>query len=429
MKPIEVDVAIVGAGQAGLGTAYHLSQAGLDYVVLERGRIGETWRSQRWDSFTLNTPNAMNGLPGADYNGPDPLGFMTHTELVTSFEEYVTRFDLPVRTGVTVTGVRRIDGTDRFEVSGQSDADGPVRYLATSVVIASGIMQTPRIPAFSSAIPAGVTQLHTGDYRSPGPLPPGAVVVVGGGQSGAQIVEDLLAAGRTLYFSISKVARVPRSYRGRDFMDWWIDMGMWEVEPAGLDNPADMTAANPTVSGVGPRGHTISYQQLVRDGATLMGRLQGVEGSVLTTDDRVMEYIANADDRSQMMKNAIDRYIETHHIDAPPAVADPADTPVPPGEAVPFITELDLASADVGTVIWSTGFSADFSWIDPPVTGADGRPDHDRGVSIVDGVYFIGFPWLSTRKSGIVFGIEDDARHITKAIVERASRMDPAPIA
>jgi putative flavoprotein involved in K+ transport len=428
MKPIEVDVAIVGAGQAGLGAAYHLSLADLDCVILERGRIGETWRSQRWDSFTLNTPNAMNGLPGADYDGPDPLGFMTHTELATSFEDYVARFDLPVRTGVTVTGVRRIDRSDRFEVSGQSEAHRPVRYLATSVVIASGIMQTPRIPGFSTSIPAGVTQLHTGGYRSPGTLPPGAVVVVGGGQSGAQIVEDLLAARRTVYFCISKVARVPRNYRGRDFMDWWIDMGMWDVEPADLENLADLTAANPTVSGVGSRGHTISYQQLVRDGVTLMGRLEGVEGSVLATDDRVMEYIANADDRSQMMKNAIDRYIETHHIDAPPAVAEPADAPVPPGQVVPFITRLDLDAAGVSTVIWSTGFSADFSWIEPPVTNGEGRPNHDRGVSVVDGVYFIGFPWLSTRKSGIVFGVDQDARHITEAIVERASRVGPITI-
>jgi putative flavoprotein involved in K+ transport len=421
VRPVAVDVVIVGGGQAGLGTAFYLAGAGIDFVVLERGRVGETWRTQRWDSFTLNTPNWMNGLPGAPYEGTDPLGFMTHGELTTSFEAYVERFDLPVQTGVTVTRVQKADSDGRFLVVGESATGDPVLFDAGAVVIASGILQSPRIPPVSAKIPDGILQLHTGDYRSPDGLPAGSVVVVGGGQSGAQIVEDLLEANRTVYFSISKVARLPRSYRGRDFMDWWLDMGMWDTRPDDVEDPAELRTRNPTVSGVGARGHSVSFQQLSRDGARLMGRLDDIRGRTLTTDDRVMEHIANADTKSQELKDRIDAWIDDEGLDAPQPDSDPADAPVPAGESIPWLTELDLDSADVGTVIWSTGFGADFSWIELPVTDGQGVPQHDNGVSTIDGIYFIGFPWLSKRKSAVIFGIDEDAQHITQVIVQRAS--------
>ncbi len=427
VRPASVDVVIVGGGQAGLGTAFYLAQAGLEFVVLERGRVGETWRTQRWDSFTLNTPNWMNGLPGAPYEGADPLGFMTHGELAASFEAYVERFDLPVRTGVTVTRVQRADGDGRFSVVGESATGHPVLFDAGAVVIASGILQSPRIPPVGAKIPDGILQLHTGDYRSPDALPAGSVVVVGGGQSGAQIVEDLLAANRTVYFSISEVPRLPRSYRGRDFMDWWLDMGVWDTRLDDVEDPAELRIRNATVSGVGARGHTVSYQQLSRDGARLMGRLDDVHGQALLTDNRVMEYIANADSKSQELKDRIDARIANEGHDSPQPDSDPADAPVPAGESIPWLTTLDLDVADVGTVIWSTGFAADFSWIELPVTDENGNPKHDRGVGTVDGIYFVGFPWLSKRKSGIIYGIEEDAQHITQVIVQRASLPGRSP--
>ncbi|MCJ7780982.1 MAG: heavy metal resistance protein CzcO, partial [Acidimicrobiia bacterium] len=256
-------------------------------------------------------------------------------------------------------------------------------------------------------------------------LPAGSVVVVGGGQSGAQIVEDLLAANRTIYFSISKVPRLPRSYRGRDFMDWWLDMGVWDIRLDDVEDPAELTIRNATVSGVGARGHSVSYQQLSRDGARLMGRLDDVQGRTLITDNRVMEYIGYADTKSQELKDRIDAYIDRGGLDAPEPDSDPADAPVPAGESIPWLTELVLDAADVGTVIWSTGFGADFSWIKLPVTDGQGVPQHDNGVSTIDGIYFIGFPWLSKRKSSIIFGIDEDAQHITRTIVQRASSTEP----
>lgn len=267
-------------------------------------------------------------------------------------------------------------------------------------------------------------QLSTGSYRSPDQPPDGAVVVVGGGQSGAQIVEELLSRGREVYFSISKVARVPRRYRGRDFMDWWVDMGLWDVHIDDIDDPAMLTMTNPLTSGVGALGHTVSYQDLVKRGAHMLGRLEDIRGGVLMTDDRVDEYLQHADYFSQEMKEKIDQYIISKGIDAPPRDSDPGDLPVAAHEAVDFQTEVDLKAAGVRCVIWATGFTADFSWIDFPVVDGLGMPVHKSGVSPVAGIYFIGFPWLSKRKSGVVYGVEEDARHITQSIVAGHARRE-----
>jgi putative flavoprotein involved in K+ transport len=415
---ISVDVVVVGGGQGGLGVAYYLAQEGVDFVVLERGRLGETWLSQRWDSFALNTPNWMNGLPGAAYEGSDPFGFMTHAELAGSFEEYAEQFGLPVRTGVTVTGVGPSDGEGRYLVAGETKDGEPVLYEADSVVIASGILQSPRVPAVSSRVPDNIVQLHTGSYKSPDVLPDGAVVVVGGGQSGAQIVEDLRMAGRIVYFSISKAPRLPRRYRGRDFMDWWLEMGLWDVETDNVDDPGVLTTTNPLVSGVGRFGHTVSYQQLARDGVRLMGRLEDVVSGEVITDDRVVEYIRNADAKSEELRDKIDVFIEDQGLTATQPDPDPADRSLAEDEHVDYLTKLNLKEAGVSTIIWCTGFTADFSWIDLPVTEAKGKPVHHNGEAPAPGIYFIGFPWLSKRKSGVLLGIDEDAQHISELILQ-----------
>jgi putative flavoprotein involved in K+ transport len=415
---IRVDVVVVGGGQGGLGTAYYLAKGGVDFVLLERGRLGETWLSQRWDSFALNTPNWMNGLPGAAYEGPDPFGFMTHSELAGSFEDYAESFDLPVRTGVTVTRIGPSDDEGRYLVVGETSEGEAVLYETDSVVIASGILQSPRVPPVSSKIPDNIVQLHTGTYRSPDLLPDGAVVVVGGGQSGAQIVEDLRMTGRTVYFSISKAPRLPRRYRGRDFMDWWLEMGLWDVETDDVDDPSVLATTNPLVSGLGPVGHSVSYQQLARDGVQLMGRLADVIEGELITDDRVVEYIRNADAKSEELRDKIDAFVEERGLMAPQPDPDPADTSLGEDEHVDYLTKLDLEEAEVSTIIWCTGFTAEFSWIDLPVTEANGRPVHHNGEAQVPGIYFVGFPWLSKRKSGVVLGIDEDAHHISDLIIQ-----------
>jgi putative flavoprotein involved in K+ transport len=414
----EFDVVVVGAGQAGLGIGYFLQQAGLEFVILERGRIGESWRSQRWDSFSVNTPNRTNGLPGSPYDGSDPDGFVSRDELVASFERHASTHELPIRLGVTVTGAAA-DASGGFVIDTLDSVGHPDSLRTHNVVVASGMARSPRIPAVSERFPAAIDQLHASDYRSPRALADGAVVVIGSGQSGCQIVEDLLDADRTVYLCTSRVARVPRTYRGRDVIEWMRSVGLMNQRVADLADPAMQFAAQPQVSGVGPRGHTVSLQGLSGRGVRLMGRLSDVSDGVLVTDDGLADHIAFADGFSAEFKRNIDAYIDATGSDAPPPGDDAEDLPASPEVAAAGLTRLDLAGAGVSTVIWCTGFTADFDWLTVPATDDSGRPIHERGVSPVPGVYFLGFPWLHTRKSGIILGIEEDARHVAEAIAAR----------
>lgn len=346
-----VDTVVVGAGQAGLAVSGLLSERGITHVVLERGRVGESWRSQRWDSFTLNTPNWSNRLPGADMAGETPDRFPHRDDLVAFLEHYASARDLPIREHTEVRSVERSNGEFLVDTS-----SGRIR--ASNVVACSGSMSTPRVPAMAADLDERIDSISAGTYRNADALAPGAVVVVGCGQSGCQIVEDLLAAGRTVHLCVSKVGRIPRRYRGRDILVWWRDMGFLDVAVQDLQNPAIQYAAQPQVSGTGG-GHTISLQSLARDGASLLGRVERIEGHLWHLQPNLDECVQFADDRCAEFKAAIDTYIDAnHHIDA--------------------------------------------------------------GVSTVEGLYFVGFPWLSTRKSGILFGVTEDAERIVDRIAARA---------
>ena len=400
------DTIVVGAGQAGLGVALELAARGLGFVVLERGQVGETWRRQRWDSFVLNTPNWMNQLPGQQFELGHPEAFAATATLLHSFEAAAS--SLPV---VTDTEVHRLAAEDdHYRVESSRGVD-----LARTVVIASGGLNVPRIPAVAATLPDRLVQLHTGGYRSPDDLPPGAVLVIGGGQSGAQIVEDLRAGGRDVYFSISAVARLPRRYRGRDLMSWMTDLGMWDTRPNEVDDPAMLRAANPLTSGVGLRGHTVSYQALAAAGVTLLGRFEQAEGEIVHTDGRAGEYVAFSDEASTAFRAAVDALVDERGLDAPLPEQDPADVPAPPGLAL--LEELDLAAAGVTTVIWATGFGGDFSWIDLPIV--DGRSiAHTDGATAAPGVFCLGLGWTSNRRSGVIAGIADDARRVAASVEE-----------
>jgi len=411
------DVVVIGGGQAGLGVGYHLRAAGRKFVIFERGRVGETWRSQRWDSFAVNTPNWANCLPGNKYDGEEPDGFYHRDELIGYLEDYARKFDLPVTEGVTVTGVGA--NGDGFSVTCQ-DSEGEVETVtAANIVVASGIMQSPKIPTIRERFPESLIQLHASDYRSPENLPPGAVVVIGGGQSGCQISMDLIHAGREVYLCTSKVGRLRRRYRQRDVVEWAEDMGFWDVPVEELSDPAIQFAAQPQVSGVGRYGSTLSLQSMARDGVRLMGRLSDVEDGVLKTDDSLSEHIAFADERSAEFTGMVEDWIISNGISAGPIEDDPNDEPASREVAESGITELHLMEAEVGSVIWCTGFTADFDWIQAPVTDENGRPIHERGISPVPGIYFLGFPWLHSRKSGLIHGIDDDARFIADAVAAR----------
>jgi putative flavoprotein involved in K+ transport len=412
-----LDVVVIGGGQAGLSIGYYLRAAGRKFVIFERGRVGETWRSQRWDSFAVNTPNWANGLPGDPYEGDEPDGFFHRDELIDYFERYAGKFVLPVDEGVTVTGVDA--NGDGFRVTYEDAAGSVDTVTAANIVVASGMMQAPKIPRIRERFPESLLQLHASDYRSPENLPPGAVVVIGAGQSGCQISVDLIHAGRDVYLCTSKVGRLRRRYRQRDVVEWGEDMGFWDVAVEELPNPAMEFAAQPQVSGVGRFGSTLSLQSMARDGVHLMGRLSDVEDGVLQTDDSLAEHIAFADERSAESTRMIEDWISSNGISAEPIEDDPNDVPAGPEVAESGITKLDLMEAGVGSVIWCTGFTADFDWIHARIADETGRLIHKRGISPVPGIYFLGFPWLHSRKSGIIHGIDEDARFIAETIAAR----------
>jgi putative flavoprotein involved in K+ transport len=416
-----LDTVIVGAGQAGLGVSYFLKQDRREHVVLERGGVGESWLSQRWDSFTLNTPAFMSTLPGLPYDGQEPDGFLRRDELVRHFQRYVSRFELPVRTGVNVISVERPDEGEMFVVTTSTDGREPESIASRSIVIASGAQQTPKYPPIRSRLPDAVTQVHTATYRNPKALPPGAVIVVGSGQSGCQIAEDLLSAGRTVYLCTSKVGRAPRRYRGRDLLEWWVDMKTLDVTFESLEDKSISRAAQPQISGLGRHGHTVSLQQLARRGAVILGRLLDVDEDALVLSDEAAAHVRFADAFSQRLKNEIDAWLAKAGIEPPPLEDDPADAPDPLAACVSPIRRLDMREAGVGTLIWATGFDADFGWIHLPVFDAEAHPISPRGISPVPGLYFVGFPWLNSRKSGIIFGVDEDARYIARAIAERSA--------
>lgn len=416
-----LDAVVVGAGQAGLGVSYYLQQAGHSHVVFERGQVGETWLTQRWDTFCVNTPNFMNALPGLPYNGPEPNGFAPQAELVDYYRRYADHFRLPVRTGKEVVAVDQAPGETDFSVQTRAAGQADERVTGRCVVIAAGIQNVPNIPALREKLPQGITQLHTAAYRSAAALPPGAVVVVGSGQSGCQIVEDLLAAGRSVYLCTSRVGRAPRRYRGRDLLTWWVDMQHLEVTFTSLPDKSISRAAQPQISGVGPRGHTVSLQHLARAGVTILGRLLDVTGDALVLGDDAAANVRFADGLSQQLKDGVDAYLARAGLTPPPLEPDLADEPDPAAECVSPLRRLDLRAAGVSTVIWATGFTGDFSWLHLPAFSPDGAPLHQMGVSPVRGLFWLGLPWLTSRKSGIIYGISGDARLIAEAVAKLAS--------
>jgi putative flavoprotein involved in K+ transport len=413
-----LDAVIVGAGQAGLGVSYFLQQNGIEHVVFEQGRIGESWLSQRWDSFRLNTPNLRNTLPGLPYDGPQADGFSSIDPLVNYFQQYVDRFQLPVRTGVTVVSVERAKDQDGFLVKTRKNDQKEEFVVSRSVVVACGIQRVPRIPALHTKLPGNITQRHTSEYRNPQELPPGAVVVVGSGQSGCQITEDLLAAGRTVYLCTSKVGRVPRRYRGKDLVEWWVEMKFWDLTYDSLQDKSISRAPQPQISGIGRYGHTVSLQSLSSQGVTILGRLLDIESGSMILGDEAAAHVHFADEFSQRFKNDIDAYLERMNI-TPPPLEDPADAPDPEAQCVSPLRRLSLQEANISSVIWATGFGGDFDWIHLPILNDQNKPIHERGVSKERGLYFVGFPWLNSRKSGIIYGIEEDANFIANAIQEQ----------
>ncbi len=409
------DVVIIGAGQAGLALSYHLCEAGVDHVILEQGRLGNAWREDRWDSFCLVTPNWTITLPGAGYAGDDPDGFLSGDAFVEHLENWARGFAAPVREHVRARRVAR--NAERFVV--ETD-QGPLQ--ARQVVIATATYQIPRTPPVLVGLPKDVTVLAAAQYRNPGALAPGAVMVVGSGQTGCQIAEEVNAAGRETYLAVGRSGRLPRRYRGRDCIAWQRDMGLLDRTPDMLDDPSHRFRGDPHLSG-GRGGYTLSLHDLRIAGVTLLGRVAGSRGARLDIADDLADALAFADGFAVDFRAAVDQHIATLGLAAPIATAKEM-LGEPPSAALnyPVIRELDLRAQGVSTVISATGFAFDFSWIDFPVFDSHGYPITDRGSTRVRGLHFTGLNWMHKRKSGIIYGVAEDAAHLAARIIEAAPR-------
>lgn len=402
------ETVIVGGGHAGLALSYHLGRLGCPHVLLERGQVAERWRSERWDSLMFQFPNWSLRLPGHEYRGGRPDGFATRAEVVAFIERYRELIDAPVRTGVRVDRARPRAGGFRLETTeGALDA--------ASVVVATGPYQEPIVPPVSRALPARLVQLHSSGYRNPSALPSGAVLVVGSGASGCQIVEDLLAAGRTVYLAVGRHRRFPRRYRGRD-MFWWMEQ-IGALDQTCEDRPEARERPNPLVTGVAG-GHDIDVRDYAAAGVTLLGHLREVVGSRLHLADDLEALLAAGDESVAVFTRAVDAHVARAGIEAP---APPPPAATPPRGAPPRIHELDLASAGIASVIWATGFRRAFGWIDAPVFDGAGEPIHRRGVTGCAGLYFLGLPWLHKLKSSVLCGVGEDAAHLALHIAARAT--------
>lgn len=414
-----LDVIVIGGGHAGLSISYHLSRLNLRHLVLEKGRTGDSWRTQRWDSFRFNTPNNVNLLPGMDTCVLPEEGFCSAQEFVSYLENYRERFGLPVWENCQVISLTRTPGNADFTVV--ADNNGRMeRYRSRQVVIASGGQNKKIIPAFSGNIASGINQLHTSDYKNSALLPGGAVLIVGCAQSGIQIAEDLIDQGRRVYISSCQVGRFPRRYRGKDIVHWLLLTGFFDQHISTVTDEQIFLSRQPQISGTGLQGHTLSLQFLAGKGLTILGKTDTAKGTTIFLQSNAAAHIKYADDFSRKIKAMIDEYIEINHLSAPPPEADPADAPDMKAESATNLSKLNLTEKDIKTIVWATGYSGDFSYIKLPVFNSAGIPEHREGVSPVAGLFFIGLPWLRKRKSGIIVGIKEDSEFIAEKILSHS---------
>ncbi|MGK7909813.1 MAG: MSMEG_0569 family flavin-dependent oxidoreductase [Synechococcus sp.] len=399
---------IIGGGQAGLSISFCLQERGIDNIIFERNQVAHAWRSQRWDSFCLVTPNWQCQLPGFPYQGSEPNGFMPKHEIVKYLEDYARSFNAPLKEGVEVTKVQRDGENQGYQVS-TSIGD----FTAHSVVVATGGYHTPNIPRIAERLPTHIKQIHSSIYKNPASVPDGAVLVVGSGQSGCQIAEDLHFAKHKVYLSVGSAPRSPRMYRGKDVVDWFDLMGYYDTPIDSYEKPEQVRKKTNHYLTGRDGGREINLRKLASEGMTLAGRLKHIDGPLVRFSPDLQENLDKADAVANSMKATIDNYIADNTIDAPAA---------PPEEEIAVPPELDALDCDavgIETVIWSTGFHTNFRWINVPVFNGDGYPVHDRGITKAEGLYFLGLPWLYTWGSGRMSGVARDARYIADSIAAR----------
>ena len=414
MSSESIETLVIGGGQAGIAASEHLTRHGRPHLVVERARIAEHWRSRRWDSLVANGPAWHDRFPNQTFEASGPDEFAPKEEVADYLKRYARTFVAPIRTGVAITRLSRNAGGQFVALTGAGDT-----IIARNVVLATGPFQNPVIPPLIPA-EAGVTQIHSAHYKSPGQLPAGGVLVIGAGSSGVQIADELNRAGRSTWLAVGPHSRPPRRYRGRDFV-WWLGvLGKWDQKPEETHGP-HVTIA---VSGA-HGGQTVDFRELAHSGITLVGRATGFSHGKLTFSDDLKAIIAAGDDDYLATLRESDAYIAREGLDLPEEPeahvigADPECVTNP-------ITALDLAAAGITSVVWATGYAFDYGWVDLDVFNPDGSPRHERGISDVPGLHFLGLPGLSRRASAFIWGVWHDAAYLADHIAARECAAVPA---
>ncbi|MEM9366999.1 MAG: MSMEG_0569 family flavin-dependent oxidoreductase [Planctomycetota bacterium] len=402
---------VIGGGQAGLSASVCLSKHAIEHVVLERKRVASSWRDQRWDNFCLVTPNWQCTLPDYDYTGAfagdDPDGFMKRDQIVDYIERFRQDLSIPVLEGI---GVQHMSASeDGFQLRLSTG----LTVRCDNVIVATGGYHTPRIPAAGQRVSPDIVQLHSSQYKNAAGLPEGSVLVVGTGQSGCQIAEDLHLEGRQVHLAVGKAPRSPRFYRGRDVTAWLVDMGAYAVTVD--EHPMGKQVRKKTNHYLTGRdgGREIDLRRMAMEGMQLYGRLQDVGDGELRFADDLGENLNNADASAARIKAEIDKFIVDQDLNAPPG-----DTYQPPWQPSAPATSLPLDA--ITSIVWCTGFHKDYRWIDIDAFDEEGEPSYQRGVSTYPGLYFLGLPWMHTWGSGRFSGVADDARHVVDHLAERS---------
>lgn len=399
---MSVEVAIIGAGQAGLATSWHLKQAGVEHTVLEAGRVAETWRSRRWDSFRLVTPNWSVRLPGGEYAGADPDGYMPRDDLVGHFERWAASFDAPVEGGCNVTALDP-DG-DGFRLT-----LGDRVLRARTVVVASGGYQRAYVPPQAEQLPRSVDQLLAEEYTNPAALAPGAVVVVGSGQTGCQLAEELHEAGRKVILACGRCPWAPRRMDGRDVVWWVVESGFWNRTLDQLPSPQARLFGNIQATGHGG-GHDLHYRTLHAMGVELVGRFAGASDGRLHFAPDLVQSVAAGDALAGVAKKYFD--------DLCARMGKSSQWEMPPPLVLDARTEVDVAMDNVSTVIWTAGYRPDYGWVHLPVFDSMGFPVQVEGRSAVPGLYFMGVHYQRKVQSAVLYGVGEDAEIVARHIVE-----------
>jgi putative flavoprotein involved in K+ transport len=403
----KVDTLVIGGGQAGLAASEHLTNNGVPHLVIERSRIAERWRSERWDTLVANGPAWHDRFPNMTFD-MDPDGFASKDSIVSYFEAYAKQIDAPIRCGVEVLSLScNPDGSGFIAKT----SEGVIE--ARNVVAATGPFQKPVIPPVVPA-DSGITQIHSASYRNPSQLPEGGVLVIGAGSSGVQIADELARAGRKVYLAVGPHNRPPRSYRGKDFV-WWLGaLGLWNMETP------DPSTEHVTIAVSGARGgHTVDFRDLAAQGITLVGRAESYANGTMHFASDLAQNIAAGDTDYLSVLDSADAHIEREGLDFPEEPEARTIGPEPDCVKNPIL-DLDLVEAGITSIIWATGYALDFGWLQFDVMDERGRPAHQRGVSKVPGFYFLGLAWLSRRASPFIWGVWHDAKYIAEHIAAKA---------